>query len=47
MGLSGSVGMDVMTYHHVLNLAGRGALAGPITRWHGMLRVFLEHVGTH
>ena len=39
--------MNVSTQHHALNLEGRGALAGPITRWQGMPSVFLEHTGTH
>ena len=39
--------VNVSTHHHVLNLAGSGVLAGPITRWHGMPSIFLEHAGTY
>ena len=39
--------VNVLTHHHTLNLAGSGALAGPITGWHGIPTVFLEHAGAH
>ena len=39
--------VDLSTHHHALSLAGRVALAGPITRWHGILSVFSEHAGAH